>query len=85
MNNHNNPANPNSASTVFAVGLIAGAALAALYTPRSGQDTRSDLKRRISGIKHNVNESSSELKNEAQEKIEDAKKSISRSKDDAES
>ncbi len=68
----------------FTTGLLIGAALAALFTPRKGRDMRQSIKNSMSDMKHGANDVASELKDGVHTTVKDAKQSLLRSKDTAE-
>lgn len=81
MTDHSHTTNT---SIAFTTGLLIGAALAALFTPRRGQDVRQSIKKSMSDMKHGAGEVASELKDGVQTTVKDAKQNLSRSKDKAE-
>jgi gas vesicle protein len=65
----------------LAVGAIAGAAVALLYAPKSGKETRDDLLERLDQMKSRVDETAQRMRDAARARLSEARSDISEAMD----
>ena len=67
--------------TIFSLGVIAGAAVALIYAPQTGEKTRKQLKRNFNDASDYLKDASEYLKDASDDLSKQAKRAIKKSKD----
>lgn len=65
---------------MFIVGLLLGATLTALFTPRRGEEMRDNIKRKLSDLKESTKDTASDVSQKVEDKARDTKEKLQRSK-----
>lgn len=63
-----------NAVSVMALAAVAGAAVALLFAPKKGSETRDDIKRKLREAKYKSQDTATDLKHKAQDMVGDVRK-----------
>lgn len=69
-----------NSSMMFITGLLLGATLAALFTPRKGEEMRDSIKRKLSDIKESAKDTALDVGQKVEDKARDTKEKLQKSK-----